>query len=111
MPLTGKLLTYFNSFNFSIFDSVSLADLVQGHSTTPFHSVRFGGGLAQRPESKIPPANTASNENNYIKQLLFAYGECEGEKPQNIHWLEGKNKYKNNFNRQRERFYHAESRP
>ena len=108
-PLSGELLDYFDAFDFSIFDSSSLAELVIGHSKTPFHSVRFGGGLAMRPESDLPPENAALNENIYIKQLLNAYGDCEGEVVHNLEWLEDNDKYKKNFQRQRERFYHAES--
>ncbi len=108
-PLSGELLDYFDTFDFSIFDSSSLAELVIGHSKTPFHAVRFGGGLAMRPESDLPPEKTASNENIYIKQLLYAYGDCEGKDAQNLEWLESNKKYKKNFQRQRERFYHAES--
>jgi len=108
-PLSGELLSYFNSFDFSIFDSSSLAELIIGHSKTTFHAVRFGGGLAMRPESDPPPENTTYNESIYIKQLLNAYGDCEGEVVQGLEWLEDHDRYKKNFQRQRERFYHAES--
>lgn len=107
-PLEGKLLKYFEDFDFSIFDSISVLDMVASHSGTPFHAVRFGGGLPVRPVSQLPPERTADNERQYINQLLLAYGDCEDGKV-NEEWLSKKLKYKNNLQRQRERFYSAES--
>jgi len=103
------LLKYFSDFDFSIFDSLSLSELVIGHAETTFHTVRFGGGLGVRPEPVIPPEDTASTDNRYVQQLISAYGDCEGEVAKDLAWLDGKPKYKKDFNRQRERFYHAES--
>lgn len=107
--LESDLLDYFENFDFSIFDSLSLSDLVIGHSKTRFHSVRFGGGLGIRPEPVIPPEDTVSVESRYVEQLLSAYGDREGEVVNDLSWLDDKPKYRRDFNRQRERFYHAES--
>lgn len=107
--LTGKLQAYFEQFDFAIFDSISLADMIIEHSNTPFHSVRFGGGLAVRPESELPPGEITTGESVFTRQLLLAYGDCEGEIPEDSTWLDDKTKYKRNFKRQRERFYQAES--
>lgn len=107
--LEGELLGYLEGFDFSIFDSVSLSELVIGHSKTTFHSVRFGGGLGIRPKSEIPPEDTASVESRYVQQLLSAYGDREGEVVSDLTWLDDKPNYRLDFNRQRERFYHAES--
>jgi len=46
VPLEGQLLNYFSAFDFSIFSSKSVLELVEQHSKTAFHSVRFGGGFA-----------------------------------------------------------------
>jgi hypothetical protein len=83
--------------------------MIASHSKTPFHAVRFGGGLPVRPESQKPPKDVAENESRYIHELLLAYGDCEGEKVNDIQWLESNIKYKKNLQRQRERFYSAES--
>lgn len=109
IKLEGKLLSYFNGFDFSIFDSISLSELIVGHANTPFHTVRFGGGLKIRPEPVIPPGHTASTDSRYVQQILSAYGDRAGETVKDLSWLDGKPKYKQDFNRQRERFYHAES--
>ena len=107
--LEGELLDYFGGFDFSIFDSMSLSELVIGHKKTTFHTVRFGGGLRVRPEPEIPPEDTTSTDSRYVQQLLSAYGDREGVVVNELSWLEDKPKYKRDFNRQRERFYHAES--
>lgn len=108
-PLTGDLLNYFEGFDFSIFDSISVLQMVVSHAKTPFHAVRFGGGLPVRPESHKPPEEVGEDEKRYIHELLLAYGDCEGEKVADAQWLEMNQKYKNNLQRQRERFYSAES--
>ncbi|MBL4759880.1 MAG: hypothetical protein JKY80_03380 [Mariprofundaceae bacterium] len=107
--LEDNLLIYFDKFDFSIFDSISLSELVIGHSKTTFHTVRFGGGLEMRPEVIIPHTNTTTVDSRYVQQLLSAYGDCEGVEVKGLSWLDDKPKYKTDFNRQRERFYHAES--
>jgi hypothetical protein len=40
-PLTGELLGHFEGFDFSIFSTKSVVELIAGHATTPFHSVRL----------------------------------------------------------------------
>jgi len=107
--LEGKLLDHFEDFDFSIFDSVSLSELITDHEKTTFHTVRFGGGLGVRPEPEIPPEETASTDSRYVQQLLSAYGDRESVVVNDLSWLDDKPKYKRDFNRQRERFYHAES--
>lgn len=107
--LEVELLEHFEKFDFTIFDSVSLSELVIGHEKTTFHVVRFGGGLGVRPEPEIPPEETTTTESRYVQQLLTAYGDCEGDNVTELAWLDDKPKYKRDFKRQRERFYHAES--
>lgn len=108
IPLEGDLLTYFNAFDFSIFSSKSVADLVHGHSQTPFHTVRFGGGLPARPLGDSPPDEPTADESRYIRQLLDAYGEKESLTFADAASLAG-HKLGENFRRQRERFYSAEA--
>lgn len=107
--LEGDLLTYFENFDFTIFSSKTLVDLIREHSTTPFHAVRFGGGLPTRPLPSTPPEEIAPSESRYIQQLLEAYEEHTGERITNVSSLDMKQDLKRDFLRQRERFYHAES--
>ncbi len=109
IPLDGALLTAFDEFDFSIFTSKSLLELIEGHATTGYHSTRFGGGLPLRPAPDNPPAVPSAHESRYIRQLLDAYGDHLGESlssPDELvsHELLGKD-----YLRQRERFYYAES--
>ncbi|TRD00142.1 restriction endonuclease [Mesorhizobium sp. WSM4303] len=109
IPLVGALADHFNSFDFSVFSSRSLVELIEGHSKTGFHAVRFGGGLPPRPGSALPPETPADNESRYIRQLLDAYGDHLGIGLADPLALDPHTKLKRDYLRQRERFYHAES--
>lgn len=67
IPLTGALLAYFDQFDFSIFTYKSSIELVNEHSKTTFHAVRFGGGLRTRPPATTPPDEIDSLESRYIQ--------------------------------------------
>jgi hypothetical protein len=105
IPLDGGLLSWFEEFDFSIFSTKSVVDLINEHAKTPFHSVRFGGGLPPRPAIKKPPEEYGSIESRYIKQLFIAYGDNLGVSVNHV--TELCPALKNNFLLQRERFYHA----
>ena len=109
LPLTGDLEAHFDSFDFRIFDSKSLVELIEGHATTGFHAVRFGGGLPARPASETPPETPAAIESRYIRQLLDAYGDNLGTSLASSDDLGQNKNFRTDFLRQRERFYHAES--
>jgi hypothetical protein len=109
--LESDLLAHLESFDFTIFDSISLVQMIEQHASTPFHSVRFGGGLGIRPEPKIPPEDTVSLDHRYVRQLLRVYAQSIGESSRSLDLslLDKDEDIKVNFRRQRERFYHAES--
>jgi len=111
VKLEGDLLAHLESFDFTIFDSISLVKMIEQHASTPFHSVRFGGGLGIRPEPEIPPEDTVSLDHRYVRQLLGVYAQSFGEDQQtpDLSLLEKDDGIRRNFQRQRERFYHAES--
>lgn len=109
IPLTGELLAYFDAFDFSIFTSKSVLEMIEGHSKTQFHAVRFGGGLRPRPAHEPPPSEPQSNESRYIRQLLDAYGDHGSLTYADIEALKANATMHGNFQRQRERFYHAEA--
>ena len=107
--LNGDFQSYFDEFDFSIFSSKTTAELIDGHSKTPFHSVRFGGGLPLRPDPEKPPQEIALSESRYIQQIFEAYTDHVGEALTDISSLNSKPNLQHDFLRQRERFYHAES--
>lgn len=109
ISLIGQLGAYFSTFDFSIFSSKSHVELIEMHSKTPFHAVRFGGGLKPRPNPITPPPIPIDSESKYIKQLLDAYSEHLGSNVINPIDLEKHPVIKRDYLRQRERFYHAES--
>ena len=41
VPLTGKLLEYFENFDFSIFNMIPVAEMIKGHANTVFYERRF----------------------------------------------------------------------
>lgn len=109
IELSGKLLSYVDDFNFTIFSSKSPVELIEAHSQTGFHAVRFGGGLRARPNPAAPPAVPMASESRYIRQLLDAYGDHLGRSLQDMSALIAHSMLENDFRRQRERFYHAEA--
>jgi ABC-3C protein len=109
VPLTGDLLEFFESFDFSIFSSKSLLELIEGHSTTGYHIVRFGGGLPPRPVPETPPEIPAPHESRYIRQLLDAYGDHLSGSLACPEDLKPHAALSKDFLRQRERFYHDEA--
>ncbi|MFN9173034.1 MAG: ABC-three component system protein [Synechocystis sp.] len=110
IELEKDLLDWFESFDFSIFSMKSVVEMIEQHSETPFHSVRFGGGLPPRPAVPTPPEDHDVTESRYVKQLLNAYANHLGTPINNIEELSTSSKpaLRNDFSRQRERFYHAE---
>ena len=107
--LSGKLLSYVDAFDFTIFSSKSHIELIDAHTHTGFHAVRFGGGLPARPNPEVPPAVPAASESRYIRQLLDAYGDHLGTSLHNMSALVVHSMLEKDFRRQRERFYHAEA--
>jgi hypothetical protein len=107
--LDGQLLAYIDNFDFTIFCSKSIADLITDHSKTPFHAVLFGGGLPERPPSTAPPAAPSDGESRYVGQLFLAYGEHAGASINSADDLAPHGTLSDDFLRQRERFYHAEA--
>lgn len=109
VPLTDGILAYFENFDFSIFGSKSLLELISKHETTTYHAVRFGGGLPLRPISDPPPQELGAHEARYVRQLLKAYGESAGMQMANLKALDAHGSFRRDFARQRERFYSAEA--
>lgn len=109
IELDGALLEYFLDFDFSIFKSKSVLELIAAHEKTRYHAVRFGGGLPPRPPVDRPPQHLNPHESRYVRQLLDAYGDQDGATYADALSISTKPKLVRDFLRQRERFYHAES--
>ena len=109
VALDGKLKDYATTFDFGIFDSISVVRLIEEHSRTPFHTVRFGGGLPPRVTPSPPPADVQPIESRYVHQLYDVYSEAAGKKVDSQPSLATEPAYEQDFLRQRERFYCAEA--
>lgn len=109
IALDGALKDYFDAFDFSIFSSRSVVEIIEEHSKTSFHATRFGGGLPARPNPDLPPDTPQENESRYIRQILDAYGDHLGTSLLDAAALVHHEALKRDYLRQRERFYHAES--
>jgi hypothetical protein len=107
IPLEGDLMDWFEDFDFSIFSTKSVVKLIEGHAKTPFHSVRFGGGLPCRPEPSSPPEEHDVRESRYIQHLFSAYSDSIRTDVRCVSDLSPS--LNSDYLRQRERFYHAES--
>lgn len=109
IPLDGALLAHFDAIQFDLFSFKTVVELIEDHAKTPFHAVRFGGGLPPRPLAQPPPAAIDHRaESRYIDQILEAYGDEAGTEVG--HSEVAANAALNaDFLRQRTRFYNAES--
>lgn len=108
IPLEGELLNYVNGIDFSFVDEMSSLDLVERHSKTPYHSMRFGTYHLKRPLiKKSAPEAVGDNERIYIEALLDAFSDEKGIKYSlaDIKSTE----YKEDLDRARINFFSAES--
>lgn len=109
VALTDDFLSYFDAFDFTIFSSKSVLELIAQHGSTKYHAIRFGGGLPPRSAPHAPPAEPAAHESRYIRQLLDAYGDHLGQQVPDLAALAIQPPLQRDLSRQRERFYSAEA--
>lgn len=109
IELDYSLKAYISSFDFTIFNSKSVVEIIEGHSKTPFYSTRFGGGLPPRPKPLLPPDDVDLCESRYVEQLLEAYSDHTKSNIAKIQDVLGMPGICDHFKRSRLRFYHAES--
>src|ERR1700687_82353 len=109
IELKGDFADYFDRFDFSIFTSISLIELLDQHRSSPCHLQRFGGGLPARPLPGAVPDSIAADESIYVQKLIDAYSEHTGAVIGTPDELSNWAPLRDHFIRQREAFYHAES--
>jgi hypothetical protein len=110
VPLTGKLLEYFEKFDFSIFSMITVAEMIKGHANTVFYTRRFGGAsFPERPPIMPAPTTLQPGESRYVQQLFEVYSEKLAVQLNNPAQLAKYPELEGHFNRSREVFYHAES--
>ncbi len=108
VTLDGDLLTYFDAFDFSIFEKIPTKNIIEEHKAHANHLIWFGGGLPARAEltPDMVPADIQSNESVYVSQLLGAYkSESTTDYPDVGSLVDP---YSNHFKRARLSFHFAE---
>jgi len=109
VPMEGAFFDYIQAFDFAIFKSKSILEILEQFKTTPNYMARFGGSLPKRPKPGKPPDEIKPEENIYVAELLKAYGDHLGQPVSDTTALVAEKKLNDHFKRQREAFYHAES--
>lgn len=109
VALEGDLRTYLDGLDFSIFDYVPPLRLIEQHRATPWHLVRFGGALPERPECPVPPATPVSHEIMYLRKLFDAYGDHLKRDIRDHSDIAAEESLKGHYTDSRIEFYSAES--
>lgn len=109
IALEGAFKAYVNAFDFSIFSSRTLLEVMDNHRSTPYHAIRFGGGLPDRPAVVPPPAEPDAGESRYVQQLFEAYSDHIKSEVTDLAGLGARQDLADHFHRQREFFYYAEA--
>lgn len=109
IPLEGDFLAHAEAFDYSIFDSLTSLQIIDGHRKGPYFTYRFGGGLPTRPAAGAPPEAIAPTESRYIGHLLNAYADHKAVTDLSVGELSSWPPLQQHFRRQREAFYQAEN--
>lgn len=77
IELDDDLLKYIEDVvDFTIFDDIPPIRLIELHSDTPYHAIRFGNYFKKRPTPpKAPEDIDWSNEQKYVQALLEAFSQ------------------------------------
>lgn len=105
IPLEGKLLEYFEQFNFNIFCKIEPKIVVEEHSNHKNHFIRFGGKLPPRKNIEVPDIKDDEHL-RYIIQLVKAYDSAHSEVIKGT--TEIPKSYSRHFKDARKGFYKAE---
>ncbi|MGY5650451.1 ABC-three component system protein [Vibrio cincinnatiensis] len=108
IKLAGELKDFVSKFNFSIFKYKPVDQVIEEYRETPYFTLRFGGGLKDRPDPDLPPEKIEHKESNYTKNLFEAYADHKKLSSESFNIHEHSDLLPH-FERQREAFYSAES--
>jgi len=108
ITLDGALRTYVDNFDFSIFDKVTPATMVEEFKRHNNYYIWFGGGLPVREamDENAIPSTVQALESTYVAQLLLAYGTASGATFSDVSTLGPP--YESHFRRARINFHYAE---
>jgi hypothetical protein len=107
--MEGDLRAYVEAFDFSIIGYKSPLQVIQEHSQTEYHALRFGGlRLSPLPETE-PPSEIGAHEARYVEQLYEAYSDHKRSAVACPTDLDHHPVLKKHFYRARVSFYRAEA--
>ncbi|OGO76914.1 MAG: hypothetical protein A2Y23_08785 [Clostridiales bacterium GWB2_37_7] len=111
IDLSDGLNRYIKDFHFKIVSVYPMQTIIDEHRTTPYFPFRFGGGLTKkRPAKQNPPHEIEVQELTYISKIIAAYTDYKKTIIDSVEALQRNYpELSLDFNRQRERFYSAES--
>lgn len=109
IELKGNFLTYFNNFDFTIFERILPKTLIEEYKSHENYNSRFALKLPEREEIISIPNEIQKDEIIYTDQLRKAYNTDKEENDfSEIKQFAKIRKYNNHFNRARESFHNAE---
>lgn len=105
----ARILSAANSFNYNIFKSEEIEDVLKVHRRSPYHALRFDGVSIRRSSTLavVPQDVDRQRESVYIKKLVEVYNERHGAEWLGVEDITEKAS-RDHFNRQREAFFSAE---
>lgn len=109
VPLSEDLKKYIDGLDFAVFDKISTIKIIQEHRETPFHVVRFGVPLPERPKIQAVSEEIGGDEVTYIGKLISAYRSHASEKIESLDDVKLYPIYDRHLRRSREEFFHAEA--
>jgi hypothetical protein len=103
-----RLVKFIESADLSIFDTRPILDIIDEHSETRWHAMRFGGGLKLREVAPKAPVKIKMIESEYLKQLLNVYSDKTGKNISTPSDLKAYTDEQKHLIDQRNAFYSAE---
>ena len=108
IELDRNLLSYIdNSIDFKIFDHIPPLDIIELHSQTCYHVIRFGASTRKRPKPDTPPLTPEDTELTYTSELLSAFSDTEKKVVNNVN-LTSFPDYEQEYNSARRNYYSAD---
>lgn len=108
--LVGELAKYVEEFDFSCVTYKPIREIIEEHAQTTYAAQRFGGGLRpQFPDDMEPPSKPARDEARYVEHLLAAYADKLGRDKITLQDLADYAELREDYDRQRIRFYSTET--
>lgn len=108
VPLNDEILQVINEFDFSKIEALQVSQLLSDPDINSVLFKWFKHDPGEAPKGNVP-VEVENNEQEYVSQLVHAYGERIGSVLKSHKELEDFDDHFNHFKIQRRRFYDAEA--